>query len=99
MIFGTCKRVKVLYGFFMEVRENRYRRRRGCDLSMTTRVELSGIDSGPSFIRALLYLVRTRVMPGIEYRCCRAACGSCVISKARWKQTGKEYRFPVRVRR
>lgn len=31
----------------------------------------------------LLYLVRTRVMPGIEYKCCREACGSCVISNAR----------------
>ena len=38
---------------------------------------------GSGITGALLYLVRTRVMPGIEYRCCKAACGSCVMSKAR----------------
>ena len=37
----------------------------------------------PGIIGVLLYLVRIRVMPGIEYRCCKAACGSCVMSKAR----------------
>ena len=40
--------------------------------------------TGPSgAIGISLYLVKTRVIPGIEYRCCRAACGSCVMSKAR----------------
>ena len=51
--------------------------------------------TGSGVIGTSLYLVRTRVMPGIEYRCCRAACGSCVISKARWKQTEKWCELPI----
>lgn len=39
--------------------------------------------TGSKVVGVLLYLVRTRVIPGIEYKCCKAACGSCVMSKAR----------------
>jgi len=46
-------------------------------------LELVAVRTGSGVIGGLPYLVRTRVMPGIEYRCCRAACGSCVMSKAR----------------
>lgn len=90
------ERAQVLDGFLVEVRKDCDRGGGCCDFPVATGVGY--LRMGCGIIGVFPYLVKTRVIPGIEYRCCRAACGSCVMSKARWKQTEKRYEPPIRVR-